>query len=280
MSEMSKLELTALGMSRRDALSGLLAGSIATTLTLSSRPSIADDRIAATTKKSDGNSPLAPALGQAKATLEAVSKLKDYTATFFKDELVGKSHVVQQMTLKLRETPFSVYLRFQKDLDGREVIYVDGKNEGKLLVHGSGIESIVGTLKLAPDHKKIMEENRYPFNMIGLKSLMKTLVGQWEREISDSDLDVKLFSNAKIASQECKVYQSTRAKKTAEGQFHVTRLYVDKVTSLPVRVEQLDFPAKAGDQPGVIEQYTYLDLKTNVGLTDMDFDTKNKSYKF
>ncbi len=280
MSETTKFDIASVSLSRREALSGLLAGSLATGLSLVGQSVRAQDKIAATTKKSDSSSPLSPALAQARATVDALKSIKDYTATFFKDELVGKTHVVQQMSLKIREQPFSVYLRFQKELDGREVIYVDGKNEGKLLVHGSGIESIVGTLKLAPDHKKIMEENRYPFNMIGLQNLMKTLVTQWERELPQSDLVVKMFPNAKIGNVECKVFESTRAKKTAEGQFHVTRLYTDKVTQLPVRVEQLDFPAKAGDQPSVLEQYTYMDLKTNVGLGDIDFDTKNKAYKF
>lgn len=280
MSETSKFEISSTQISRREALSGLFVGTLATGLSLAGQSVRADDRIAASTKKGDSSTPLTPALAQARATLDALKKVKDYTATFFKDELVGKTRVIQQMSLKFRESPFSVYLRFQKDLDGREVIFVDGKNDGKLLVHGSGIESIVGTLKLAPDHKKIMEENRYPFTMIGMSNLMKTLVGQWERELPQSDLAVKMFPNAKLGNVECKVFESTRAKKTAEGQFHVTRLYTDKATQMPVRVEQLDFPTKAGDQPQVLEQYTYIDLKTNVGLTDMDFDTKNKSYKF
>lgn len=280
MSETSKFDISSVTLSRREALSGLFAGSLATGLSLVGHSVRAQDKIAATTKKSDGNSPLTPALAQARATLDALKKINDYSATFFKDELVGRSRVVQQMTLKIREEPFSVYLRFQKELDGREVIYVDGKNEGKLLVHGSGIESIVGTLKLAPDHKKIMEENRYPFTMIGMRNLMKTLIGQWEKELPQSDLAVKMFPNAKIGNVECKVFESTRAKKTGDGQFHVTRLYTDKTSQLPVRVEQLDFPAKAGDQPAVLEQYTYMDLKTNVGLGDIDFDTKNKAYKY
>lgn len=280
MSETSKFETSSTHISRREALSGLFVGTLATGLSLAGQTVRADDRIAANTKKGDSSTPLTPALAQARATLDALKKVKDYTATFFKDELVGKTRVIQQMSLKFRESPFSVYLRFQKDLDGREVIFVDGKNDGKLLVHGSGIESIVGTLKLAPDHKKIMEENRYPFTMIGMSNLMKTLVGQWERELPQTDLAVKMFPNAKLGNVECKVFESTRAKKTADGQFHVTRLYTDKATQMPVRVEQLDFPTKAGDQPQVLEQYTYIDLKTNVGLTDMDFDTKNKSYKF
>ena len=268
-------------VSRREAVAGILAGSLVAGMSLLGQSVRADDaRIAAAVKGGEATGALMPALRQAREIQTALKKVKDYTATFYKDELVGKHRITQQMTMKVRETPLSVYLRFQKDIDGREVLFVDGKNEGKALIKGSGLESLVGTLKLAPDNKRVMEENRYPLNMIGLTNMMNKLVKQWEDDLSSTDITFKMFPNAKVATVECKVFESTRAKKTVDGQFHVTRLYVDKTTSLPVRVEQLDFPVKAGDQPVILEQYTYLDLKTNVGLTDADFDPKNKAYKF
>ncbi|MCP3695353.1 MAG: DUF1571 domain-containing protein, partial [Planctomycetaceae bacterium] len=36
----------------------------------------------------------------------------------------------------------------------------------------------------------------------------------------------------------------------------------------------------AGAKPEVVEEYTYLNLKINVGLTEEDFDTKNPKYNF
>jgi len=33
-------------------------------------------------------------------------------------------------------------------------------------------------------------------------------------------------------------------------------------------------------QPGVLEEYTYLDVKINQGFTDADFDDKNPNYRF
>ena len=30
----------------------------------------------------------------------------------------------------------------------------------------------------------------------------------------------------------------------------------------------------------LLEEYTYTNIKINVGLTDADFDTKNPNYKF
>ncbi len=60
----------------------------------------------------------------------------------------------------------------------------------------------------------------------------------------------------------------------------MTRLYVDKKTAFPVRVEQFDFPAKTGAKAPILEQYTYLNVQPNSGLTDSDFDVKNPSYQF
>lgn len=266
-------------ISRRDAVSGILLGTLATGLSLVGSPARAEVTRLVSSKKTDGH-PLSPVLKIARESLDAMKKVKDYTATFYKEELVGGTRINQQMQVKIREQPFSAYLRFMKELDGREVIYVDGKNDGKFLFHGSGIESVVGTLKFAPDHKKVLEENRYPMNMIGMTSMVKTLVTQWESELELDGIEVKHFPNAKIGTTECKVIQSTHPKKLPGSKFHITRLYVDRATSLPVRAEQLDFPSKAGEQPAIVEQYTYLDLKTNVALTDADFDPKNKSYKF
>jgi hypothetical protein len=39
-------------------------------------------------------------------------------------------------------------------------------------------------------------------------------------------------------------------------------------------------PGKPGGQPYLIEEYTYTDVKPNVGLTDSDFDIRNRRYHF
>ena len=46
-----------------------------------------------------------------------------------------------------------------------------------------------------------------------------------------------------------------------------------------VRVEQFGFPT-SGQQPPVLEEYHYSNIKTNVGLSDIDFDAANKAYGF
>ena len=60
----------------------------------------------------------------------------------------------------------------------------------------------------------------------------------------------------------------------------MTRLYVAKKSGLPVRVEQFAYPTKTGSKPLMLEQYTYLGVKTNVGLKAIDFDTRNPKYDY
>jgi hypothetical protein len=219
------------------------------------------------------------AIKLAQESQESLKKIKDYEATFTKKELVGKKLISAEMYVKCREQPFSVYLKYLNPHAGREVIYVAGKNRGRLLAHGEGIAAIVGTLKLQTDSKDAMEENRYPITMFGMNNLLATLIQQWEAEEKQNDAVVKLFPNAKLDKVECKVVESSYPKPVSHARFHMTRLYIAKESGMPVRVEQFGFPT-AGQQPPIVEEYNYTNIKTNLGFTDADFDTDNKAYGF
>jgi outer membrane lipoprotein-sorting protein len=265
------------GISRREALTGLVAG--AALAVPSTSLLLAQTRVASISKREKGHV-LAPALKIAREADAAMNKVDDYTGTFHKNVVVGKKRINQEIAIKVREEPFSVYLRFINQHNGREVIYIDGKNNGSLLTHGVGLETIVGTLKLDPNGSTAMEESRYPINMIGMRKMIRKLISQWEGELVIPDPTVKFYPNAKIGSLECRVVQSSHAKKHSKAKFHMTRLYVAKKSGLPVRVEQFAYPTKAGSKPLMLEQYTYLGVKTNVGLKAIDFDTRNPKYDY
>lgn len=243
---------------------------------------IADD-VPKTAKSNNATSGDSHKLGAAikfgKDVQETLKKVNDYEATFTKKEVVGKKLIQTEMYVKFREQPFSVYLKFLNPHGGREVIYVAGRNKDKLLAHGEGITSIVGTIKLKPDSKDAMDDNRYPITMFGMSKLVATLVQQWEAGEKHDDCVVKFFPNAKLDKTECKVVETTYPKPASHAPFHLTRMYIAKDSGLPVRVEQFGFPAQ-GAQPPIIEEYTYANIKTNVGFSDLDFDTDNKSYGF
>jgi len=62
--------------------------------------------------------------------------------------------------------------------------------------------------------------------------------------------------------------------------YHMARIFIDDELQLPIRYASYDWPENPGGQPRMMEEYTYLDLKLNVGLTDRDFDYRNENYNF
>jgi hypothetical protein len=243
-------------------------------------PAAATDAPQSTPDSGEKVHPLAPALKIARESREALNGVRDYTALFFKEELVGRRMVRQAMELKLREKPFSVYLRFQDPHRGREVIYVDGQNRGNLLVHEEGVKGLVGTVQLLPTSPQAMDENRYPVTRLGLTNLLNTIIEQWEAESKFGESDVQYFPEAKVGQTACQVIEASHPQPRRQFKFHKTRLYLDKQTKLPIRVEQFSWPARAGDQAPLVEMYMYSNLKTNASLSERDFDPRNPSYRF
>lgn len=231
-------------------------------------------------KPTDKVHPLVPALKLARASYEKISEAGDYEATLYKKEYVRGRDSVHEMYIKLRHKPFSVYLRFNKPNAGREVIYVDGKHNGHMLVHESGLKSIAGTVEVSPTSAEALAESRYPITRIGIANMVKGVIDQWESETKYGECNVKYYPNAKLGAVECKVVESSHPTPRRQFNFHMTRLYIDKKTGFPIRLEQYGFPARPGTKPRLLEEYTYSNIKVNSGLADLDFDTRNPKYNY
>lgn len=278
--------------SRKDPVKWGSWGLLAAALALSCAPLRAEDapRTAATgpgsnnVKQTAGEEgeehPLDRALQLAEKSRDTLSTVNDYTANFIKMEMVKNKPISQSMQLKFREKPFSVYLHFQDAHKGREVLYVEGANAGKLLVREAGLKSVAGTFSFTPLSPEVMNESRYPITNIGMKKLLDAVIEQWKSETAFGETNVEYFPNAKIGETACLVISSTHPQMRKQFPFHKTLLWIDKQSNLPIRVTQHGWPAQPGQKPPVVEEYTYLNLKTNVGLNERDFDRKNPSYRF
>jgi outer membrane lipoprotein-sorting protein len=225
---------------------------------------------------------LSNVLESAHAAREKARELRGYSATFTKQELTPKKGMIRQtMAIKFRREPFSVYLKFIDPHAGREVIFVEGKNKGRMQVHEpSGIASLAGTISVNPVGDEAMKENRYPIMSFGMEKLMDALILQWEGELKYPESEVNVYSNARIGKNECRMFEVTHPKQRSHFKFKTTRLYIDKASGLPIRVEQYDFPKRGSDEPVLVEEYTYTDIKAQKQPTDLDFDISNQTYGF
>ncbi|MEX2288616.1 MAG: DUF1571 domain-containing protein [Planctomycetaceae bacterium] len=231
--------------------------------------------------------PLADAIKFAKESRDALEKVEDYVATFHKKERVGDKMFAHRMMIKNRKEPFSVYLRFIGEHDGREVIYVEGANDGNLLAHETGLKGIVGTVPLVPTSPEAMSESIHPITSIGMWRLLDKVIAQWEDETAYGEVEVKFYPNAKLGNAdsklgatECRAIESTHPQPRRQFRYHRTRLYLDRKTTLPVRVEQFGFPREPGEEAPLVGEYQYTDIRVNQDLKDIDFDSRNPRYNY
>jgi hypothetical protein len=230
-----------------------------------------------------GEHPLMPALRWARNGLPALEKVQDYTATVIKRERIGSTLGEQQyMAIKVRHKPFSVYMVFLAPAGekGKECLYVEGANNGKMWAHGTGMQlRMFGTVALEPDGRVAMTNQRYPLTQIGILNLTRRLVEVASEDVKYGECTVDYFRGAKINDRICTCIQVTHPVPRKNFLFNVARIFVDDGLNIPVRYEAYDWPKNPGGQPELIEEYTYLNLKLNVGLTDADFDRYNPAYR-
>ena len=62
-------------------------------------------------------------------------------------------------------------------------------------------------------------------------------------------------------------------------EFYKAQVFIDDKLNLPIRYIAYDWPESAAPLE-VLEEYNYLNLQVNVGLTNKDFDPYNEEYNF
>ncbi len=185
------------------------------------------------------------------------------------------------MAMKVRTKPQSIYLRFQQPAKGREAIYIAGRHGGKVLAHDVGFNKLLaGTLHLDPTSVRAMEDCRHPITEAGIGPLLETVSKRWAIELNPSETVVN-FQDMLVGEQHCLMIETTHPEKQ-RGLPVLQGAAVHQTRNLgfPIRFEAYDWPKHKRAEPELAEEYTYSDLKLNVGLTELDFDVANAAYSF
>ena len=230
---------------------------------------------------------LPDALATAHRALDEIEhNVRDYSAVIVKRERSGDRIAETVMFAKIREKPFSVYLYFfarrnDASVKGREVLYVEGRNDGRLLVHTPGfIAGRLGTLALDPKGWIVMSGERHPITDIGLAGLCRQLIQRGESARDPSQVQVRRYEQARINTRACTLLEITFPAHGAQESGYLARVFVDRQWHFPIRVEAYELPPDRNQAPRLIEEYTYLEVKLNRGYSDADFDRKNPQYRF
>jgi hypothetical protein len=226
-----------------------------------------------------------PALRDAIALVEesqaALQDVRDYTAEFTKVELLRGRLRTQVMDIKVREKPFSVYLRYRSKKEaGRQALFVAGRDDDSLLVREVGIKRMLGTMKLGLQNPMVTCENRHPVTELGIARVVATALDIWRREEKLPGIlpVVTICSSTRFADADCCSVQVQYHERSPELEFQKARVWFDRQTKLAVGAERYGWPDAPGGAAPLVEAYTYRNIQPNTGLTDADFDPQEYGF--
>jgi hypothetical protein len=211
-------------------------------------------------------------IAQARQSYQAIN---DYSCLFIKRErLRGQVQPENVIDMRVRTNPFSVYLRWVKPPPsaGQEVCYVAGRNNGMMRVHSTGILGTVGFVSMDPRDPRAVESSRHTITEAGIGNLIDRYGQAWELENRLNQTQVRV-QDYEYNHRRCTRVETVHADNAGQQiPFYRSVIYFDQENHLPIRVENYDWPRPAADPSGgLVESYSYVNLRINAGLNDAVF---------
>lgn len=232
--------------------------------------------------------PLAPTIRFAQERSDFIrNHVRDYSCRLIKRERIdGELQDYQFLQMKVRcehvsdenvAQPMAVFMRYLApgNLEDRRVLYMDGQRNGQMLVRKGGRVLRSLTVHINPNSNAARRESKYPVTEVGFDRIVARLIELAQNDIAHDpqaeNTNVSYLRNAKIGKRTC-THIKVDHPMSAEGlEFHQASLFIDNELQVPTRLVVHGWPASEGEEPPLLEEYTYTDLQLNVGLTDADF---------
>jgi len=212
-----------------------------------------------------------------------------YTVQLTKQEVVhGELLDEQTISLKCRHQPFSVYMLWLTGDAGREVLYVEGANHGKLIGHDGGWKARIPALSLSPTSTLAMRDTRYPASIAGMMGLIDIMSDIHRRDLELSNVaDCRLDRTAEFDGRHCNAFTTVYKSGETSPLYRKSITLIDQEWNVPLWSRHYGWPEHATNATGdeldeatLIESYQFAELDLSAHLTDADFDRHNEEYHF
>ncbi len=206
----------------------------------------------------------------------AYARVHSYTARFVRQEVVGGALRPREEALLKFQRPGLMYLRWiAGPPEGREILFVPGRHDNRMLVREPGWLSRLVTVAIAPDSPRVLRESRHPVTDVGIGRLIELIVDNARRAAAAGELTLKDHGIATGPQGPARWLEAVLPR-DGQGRYYCYRLELAVATGsgLPVRATIYDWNDR------MVADYRYLDLKLNPVLTASDFDAANPKYGF
>lgn len=205
-------------------------------------------------------------------------QLTSYTATLeMQEEVRGKLREMDTIQVKLRQEPFSVYMRWSDN--GQEALFVSGKNEDRLLAKPvNGLAALKRLWRLDPDSRMAKQGCRYSITQSGIENLVNRVHefyaarDDWSSAVSCSVS--KSSETGNVVTEYCLQFRD----KNVSPDYVESRLSFNEATGLLIVVQ--NFGWTDDKLPRIVEHYAYRSIDQTATLNDNDFDETNSAYEF
>ncbi len=213
----------------------------------------------------------------------------DYTAVFSKQELVGNQLLdLQDIYLKCRHRPFSVYLLWLSGDEGREVLYVDGANDGRMVVHGGGWKARLPALTISPDSSLAMQESRYPVTKAGLLGTVDITLSVHAEDLAKNRLSrCEQLADQEFDGRMCATFLTEYKNAATSPTYRKSVTLIDKEWNVPLYTRNFGWPnpgetatGEELDDATLIEFYTFTEVAFRQELATAEFDRGHEEYQF
>jgi hypothetical protein len=125
-----------------------------------------------------------------------------------------------------------------------------------------------------------MKGQRRPITDIGIENLVVKMIESAQSDRKHGECEVQFYNKAKVRDRLCTMVEVVHPVKRDHFDYYRARVYFDDELGVPIRYASWSWPLQPGGEPVLEEEYMYLNVQVNVGLTDKDFDIANTAYRF
>lgn len=192
--------------------------------------------------------------------------IKDYTALFFKRERIdGELLPLEKIELRFQE-PFKVYMAWQEPHTGREIAFVEGQNDDKILVNPGGLLQFM-RLALDPESSLATRNAHHTVREVGLENTVDLLMQQYRRGVDEGVLTLRFLGHDSVGRRPAyRLEFICHAGKSAGYYARRGEIWLDKEHYLPVRLSVYNWENE------LHAYYEYRQLRLNPGLKSAAFE--------
>ncbi len=244
--------------------------------------------------------------------------IKSLSFTMTMKERIGGELCQKKTAFKVAFRPYKVYMRQSQPYQGLELLYLDGENNGKVLINRN--TRTFSNFKLDPLGNTVRKGNHHSILKAGYSFLLDVLEHLWIKYQNDGSsvwkyqglvtydginchkiimdnpdfnyLKYTIRSGDNLESLSVKfnlcdylIFEKNPQIKSFDDIKPGTEILIpsDYAKQIIVYIDKekmLPIGVKAYDDKGLFEEYLYTDIKINPSFKSSDFDSKNPVYGF